>query len=103
MDGCKLPEFAEIADLVKDVRRLHISLNPFLLSAKEIPFPSYPQIIMPPSLQFRSPNFDHGSKGSGGRGYGHASAYGKGKGHGYGYGKGSSYDWSSPPNPQAQR
>ena len=103
VDGCKLPEFAEIADLVKDVRRLHVSLNPFLLSAKEIPFPSYPQIIMPPSLQFRSPNFDHGSKGSGGRGYGHASAYGKGKGHGYGYGKGSSYDWSSPPNPQAQR
>ena len=101
----ELPMFVEIEDLAKDARRLHDSLKPSLLSAKDIPFPSYPQTIMPPSLQSHGSkgNFDHGSKGSGGRGYGHASEYGKGKGHGYGYGKGSNYDWSSPPNPQARR
>ena len=69
LEGCEFPDFAEIADLVKDVRRLLVSLQPSLLYAKEIPFPSYPQTIMPPSLQCRGgSNFDHRSKGSGGRG-----------------------------------
>lgn len=93
VDECELPEFDEIVDLVRDVRRLHVSLKPSLLSAKDIPFPSFPQTILPPSLQIRS----------GVRGNSHASANGKGKGHGYGHGKGSNYDWSSPPNPQTRR
>ena len=106
LEGCDLPNFAEIADLVKDVRRLLVSLQPSLLYAKELPFPNYPQTIMPPSLQCRGgSNFDHRSKGSGGRGYVHASTYSKGKGHGKGYGKEyyNDSDWRSPQTHQAQR
>lgn len=94
-----LPEFEEIRQLLKDARRLHHSLIPSLLLATDIPFPSRPQTISPPSLRSRDSNYGYASKSV--RGSGHGSGYGNGSGHGYG--QGSNYGWKSPHSSHAGR